>query len=191
MGDPFSSAAFGSIGTTITVLRFVWDVKNTPVDVKTFLDLVNRVDEDLQYAISLRVKHLKLLSESPIELRRLDRIIETANESILDVARLLEPCRREAHGGKVPMIGRIKWVLGDSTAISKRTANIQQQHAAINVEIAYLRTLESLQPLEQMVENTTYENMKLFASRGRSPSRTSILSSDKGEYLLDPSKVHD
>jgi hypothetical protein len=182
MGEPFSAAAFGSIGSTITLLRFAWDIKNTPVDVKTFLDLVHRVDEDLQYAISLRVKHLKLLSESPVELRRLDRIIESATESIFDVARLLEPCRKEANGGKVPMIGRIKWVLGDSTAISRRTANIQQQHAAINVEINYLRTLESLQPLKDLSSNITFENMDFFTSRGRSLSRPS-LPNEKCEYL--------
>lgn len=174
MGEPFGTAAFGSIGSTITLLRFVYDIKNTPVDVKTFLDLVHRVDEDLQYAVSLRGKHLKQLSESPIELRRLDGIIASATESILDVGRLLEPCRKEANGGKVPMMGRVKWVLGDSTAIARRTANLQQQHAAINVEIAYLRNLESLQPLKDLASNISFENMDFFSSRGRSSSRSSV-----------------
>jgi hypothetical protein len=168
----------------VTSFKFVYDLKNTPVDVKTCLDLVRRVDEDIQYAISLRGKNLKLLSDSPIELDRLDRIVAAASESILDVGRLLEGCRREAHGGKVPIKGRMKWVLGDSTAFSRRTGNLQQQHAAINVEIAYLRQMEALKPLRDLSNNTTFENADLMSmgSRRRSSSRLSAY--EDGNLIL-------
>jgi hypothetical protein len=141
MPEPLTLGVLSGVASVtsgvVTFSKFLYDLKNTPVDVKTCLDLVRRVDEDIQYAISLRGKNLKLLSDTPIELERLDRIIAAATESILDVGRLLEGCRREAHGGRVPIRGRMKWVLGDSTAFSRRTGNLQQQHAAINVEIAY------------------------------------------------------
>jgi hypothetical protein len=168
----------------VTFSKFLYDLKNTPIDVKTCLDLVRRVDEDIQYAISLRGKNLKLLSDSPIELDRLDRIISAATESILDVGRLLEGCRREAHGGKVPIKGRMKWVLGDSTAFSRRTGNLQQQHAAINVEIAYLRQMEALKPLRDLSNNTTFENADLMSmsSRRRSSSRLSAF--EDGNLIL-------
>lgn len=118
---------------------------------------------------------MKHLTSTPDELKRLDRIIADANQSILDVGRLLEGCRREAHGGQVPMVGRMKWVMGDSTAFSRRTANLQQQHSAINVEIAYLRNLEALQPVKDLlISNTTFENPELLSmGRRKSSSRLS------------------
>jgi hypothetical protein len=178
MPDPASLVLSGvgtAVNTTITLVRFVHELKNTPTDVKTCLDLVSRVDEDIQYVIELREKHLKHLSSTPDELKRLDRIISCANQSILDVGRLLEGCRREAHGGQVPLGGRMKWVMGDSTAFSRRTANLQQQHAAINVEIAFLRNLEALQPIKEiLISNTTFENSELFSvGKRRSSSRLS------------------
>ena len=101
--------------------------------------------------------------------------IAQASESIIDVGRLLEGCRREAHGGKVPFQGRVKWILGNSTAFSKRTANLQQQHAAINAEIAYMRQIEALKPLRELTASTVFENAELLSmSRKRSSSRLSV-----------------
>jgi hypothetical protein len=188
MPEPLTLGVLSGVASVtsgvVTFSKFLYDLKNTPVDVKTCLDLVRRVDEDIQYAISLRGKNLKLLSDTPIELERLDRIIAAATESILDVGRLLEGCRREAHGGRVPIRGRMKWVLGDSTAFSRRTGNLQQQHAAINVEIAYLRQMEALKPLRDLSNNTTFENTDLMSmsSRRRSSSRLSVL--NNGDLTL-------
>lgn len=178
MPDPATLAISGisaAVNTTVTLVKFIHELKSTPTDVKTCLDLVSRVDEDIQYAIKLRQKHLKHLTSTPDELKRLDRIIAGANQSILDVGRLLEGCRREAHGGQVPMVGRLKWVMGDSTAFSRRTANLQQQHAAINVEIGFLRNLEALQPVKDLlISNTTFENPELLSmGRRKSSSRLS------------------
>lgn len=188
MPEPLTLGVLSGVASVtsgvVTFSKFLYDLKNTPVDVKTCLDLVRRVDEDIQYAISLRGKNLKLLSDTPIELERLDRIIAAATESILDVGRLLEGCRREAHGGRVPIRGRMKWVLGDSTAFSRRTGNLQQQHAAINVEIAYLRQMEALKPLRDLSNNTTFENADLMSmsSRRRSSSRLSAF--EDGNLIL-------
>src|SRR5208282_3802956 len=100
MADPASVAAAGgflsALNAAVTFSKFVYELRNTPIDVKTCLDLVARVDEDIQFAISLRAKHLKQLEATPDELRRLNRIIASATESILNVGRLLEGCRREA-----------------------------------------------------------------------------------------------
>jgi hypothetical protein len=151
-----------TVASVVTFSRVLFDVKNTRTDVKTCLDLVQRVDQDIQYAISLRTKNLKLLSEAPDELRRIDGIISAATESILDVGRLLEGCRPEAHGGRVPFRGKVKWVLGDSTAFSRRTGNLQQQHAAINIEIMYMRGLEPPKTSQDPGTNTIFENTELF-----------------------------
>jgi hypothetical protein len=181
MPEPITTAVVSGlasvVNTAVTFARFAYDIKNTPTDVKTCLDLVCRVDEDIQFAINLRAQHLKQLSTNPETLRRLDRIIVQARESIIDVGRLLEGCRREAHGGKVPIQGRVKWVLGDSMAFSRRTANLQQQHAAINAEIAYMRQIEGLKPLRDLTASTVFENAELLSmSRKRSSSRLSVFS---------------
>jgi hypothetical protein len=177
MPDPATATLISGVNTalsaTLTIIKFIHELKSTPTDVKTCLDLVSRVDEDIQYAIALRGKHLRHLSSTPDELKRLDRIIASATESILDVGRLLERCRREANGGQVPIAGRVRWVLGDSTAFSRRTANLQQQHAAVNGEITHLRNLGALQPVRDiLVSNTTFENPELLSmGRRKSASR--------------------
>jgi hypothetical protein len=174
MPEPIFLAAAGGVGSTlgglVTFSSFVYDLKNAPADVTTFLALVARVDEDLKYAVDLRDKHLEQLQETPAELKRLDDIVRDANECILDIARLLEKCRKEAHGGKVPLLGRMRFVLGDSTAFLRRTGNLQQQHAAINVEIIHLRTLSALKPITDLAPNMTFENSDLLSLNGRNRS---------------------
>jgi hypothetical protein len=170
------SAIGSTVASVVTFARVIFDIKNTRTDVKTCLDLVQRVDQDIQYAISLRTKNLKLLSENPDELRRIDGIIGAATDSIMDVGRLLEGCRPEAHGGRVPFRGKVKWVLGDSTAFLRRTGNLQQQHAAINIEIAYMRKLGPLKASADPVTNTIFENTELlWMERKRNPSKVSVL----------------
>jgi hypothetical protein len=91
------------------------------------------------------------------------------------VGRLLEGCRKEAHGGTVPLQGRVKLVQSDSVAFSRRSANLQQQHAAINIEIAYMRQLEALKPLTDLANTTIFENAELLSmNRKRSSSRLSF-----------------
>lgn len=185
MPEPVSTAiAAGlasAVNTVVTFARFAYEIKSTPTDVKTCLDLVCRVDEDIQFAINLRTQHLQQLSANPETLKRLNRIIAQASESIIDIGRLLEGCRREAHGGKVPFEGRVKWILGDSMAFSRRTPNLQQQHAAINAEIAYMRQMEALKPLRDLTANTVFENAELLSmSRKRSSSRLSQVSWGSG-----------
>jgi hypothetical protein len=58
MPDPVTAAVGSGLAATVnaafTFTRFVYEIKNTSKDVKTCLDLVRRVDEDIQYTISLR-----------------------------------------------------------------------------------------------------------------------------------------
>jgi hypothetical protein len=183
-------AILSGVGSTVSAVvsfaRVLFDIKNTRADVKTCLDLVQRVDQDIQYAISLRTKNLKLLSEIPDELKRIDRIIGAATDSILDVGQLLEGCRPEAHGGRVPFRGKLKWVLGDSIAFLRRTGNLQQQHAAINTEIAYMRGLEPSKAPQDPGTNTIFENTELFWTE-REPNSKVPISKEIGNLVETPS----
>jgi len=109
------SSVASSLNSIVNFSRFAYELKSTPTDVKTALDLVTRVNDDIQYAITLRAKYFKQLSTIPENLKRLDKVIAQASQSIMDIGRLLEGTRREAHGGKVPIGGRVKWILGHST----------------------------------------------------------------------------
>jgi hypothetical protein len=156
------SGLASAISASVTGIKFVFDLTNTPVDVETCLDLVARVNKDLQYLISLRTGYTKSLGSTPEVLTRVDGVIQDACESIQSVGLLLEGCRKEAHGGEMPFRGRLKWVLADSTAFQRRTGNLLVQHAAINVEITNLRSVEALQPLRSLASEISFENFGMI-----------------------------
>jgi len=169
MPDPITLGVFPGLSAAasavVTSSKFIYDLKNTPVHVKTCLDLVARIVDDIQFAVSLRDRFLKLLSENPGDLKRLDRVIASAEQSILDIGRLLEGCREEAHGRNVPLKWRMRWVLGDSAAFALRTGNLQQQHATILHEIAYLTSLDDKKRLKELRPNIAFENMDYMSSK--------------------------
>jgi len=167
MPEPTAAAIISTVASTIssslTIARFITDIKNTPTDVKTCFDLTHRIEEDVQTLLNLRARHEKYLLTVPDTLKRLDRIIYATRDSILDVCRLLEGCRKEVYeGNSIPLGSKMKWVLGDSVAFGRRTANLQQQHAALNVEIVGLRQIDMLKPLER-IATTTFENLELLS----------------------------
>src|SRR5450432_2570600 len=126
------STVASTINSSLNIARFISDIKNTPTDVKTCFDLTRRIEEDLSTLINLRSRHEKYLLTVPDTLKRIDRIIHCTREGILDVCRLLEGCREEVYEGHmIPLSRKMKWVLGDSVAFSRRTTNLQQQHAAV------------------------------------------------------------
>lgn len=55
-------------------------------------------------------------------------------------------------------------MLGDSGAFVRRTGNLQQQHISMLGEIRWLRSVEVVKPLEELVGagNTTFENLDLM-----------------------------
>lgn len=73
----------------------------------------------------------------------------------------------------------MKWVLGDSVAFARRTANLQQQHAALNVEIVSLRQIDMLKPLER-IATTTFENVELLSMERKKTQKRDI-KLEKGE----------
>lgn len=167
--DP--TGVFSNLASTFTsslaIAIFIKDVKNTPVDVRTCFNLTARVETDLNYLLALRTQHQKFLATQPSALSRLDSIILSTRQAIHDACRLLEGCREEVYGsegGYIPIKKRMKWVLGDSGAFVRRTGNLQQQHVSVLGEIQWLRSIEVVKPLEELVSagNTTFENLELM-----------------------------
>jgi hypothetical protein len=179
------STVASTINSSLNIARFISDIKNTPTDVKTCFDLTRRIEEDLSTLINLRPRHEKYLLTVPETLKRIDRIIHGTKEGILDVCRLLEGCREEVYEGHtIPLSRKMKWVLGDSVAFSRRTTNLQQQHAAVNVEILSLRQMDMLKPLER-IATTTFENLELLGMERKKTAggtqKTKESRLDKGE----------
>ncbi|PQE13610.1 hypothetical protein CJF31_00005034 [Rutstroemia sp. NJR-2017a BVV2] len=163
----FIGGVAGTISSSITLISFINNVKNTPTDVKTCFALTHRVSTDLEHLILLRDQHHKYLREDPTSAARIDGIISSAKSSILDVCQVLEGCRKEIYENQaIPLRRKMSWVLGDSAAFTRRSLNLQQQHAAINTEITFLRQLQVLKPLERTV-TTTFENVHLLSMRER------------------------
>jgi len=188
MPEPASTAVISTVASTVasslSLARLISDIKNTPADVKTCFDLTHRIEADLQTLVNLRARHEKYLLTVPETLKRLDDIVCATKDGILNVCRLLEGCREEVYeGNTIPLGSKMKWVLGDSVAFSRRTANLQQQHAAINVEIMSLRQIDMLKPLER-IATTTFENVELLSMerKGAKKRDSSQSRKDKGKY---------
>ncbi|ATZ51620.1 hypothetical protein BCIN_07g02250 [Botrytis cinerea B05.10] len=182
MPDPITVSAAASVASalsnSIAIASFVKDIKNTPADVKTCFSLTERVSTDLDHLILLRAQHHKYLSRSPFASKRLDGIVNDVRESILDICRLLEGCRKEVYeGGHIPVKKRLQWVLGDGAAFERRRGNLQQQHTALLAEIGWLRGLE----VGKGTENLEFENVDLL-SAGRRERKSSTVSRTGKQY---------
>ncbi|KAF8849601.1 hypothetical protein BDZ45DRAFT_634169 [Acephala macrosclerotiorum] len=165
--EPFS--AFSTLGSsltaTVTTANFIFALHNTPNDVRACAQLVTRVYDDLQFLITLRNSHQEYVEASPIERQRLDGIITEAAKSLLAIGSKLEACRAEANGGKVPLMGRMKWILGDSASFVLQSRNLAVQQAAINSEINWLRSLQhgkGKDKEESKVIEAVFENLELL-----------------------------
>ncbi|KAF7886966.1 uncharacterized protein EAF02_003613 [Botrytis sinoallii] len=192
MPDPITvstiASVAGALSHSISIAAFVKDIKNTPADVKTCFSLTERVSTDLEHLILLRSQHSKYLSRSPFASKRLDGIINDVRESILDICRLLEGCRKEVYEGEhIPVKKRLQWVLGDGSAFERRRGNLQQQHIALLAEIGWLRGLE----VGKGTGNLEFENVELL-SAGRRERKSSSVSQTGNRYegidLRQPSK---
>ncbi|KAJ8071468.1 hypothetical protein OCU04_001788 [Sclerotinia nivalis] len=178
MPDPFTVTAIASVAGTlsnsIAIANFIKDIKNTPTDVKTCFALTHRVSTDLDHLLLLKSQHSKYISQNPFASKRLDGIISDARESILDICRLLEGCRKEVYeGGHIPVKKRINWVLGDGAAFERRRGNLQQQHVAVLAEIGWLRSLQVGREVERM-EEMEFENVELLSKGRRERSGVSV-----------------
>jgi hypothetical protein len=168
MIEPFTvlSGLSGSITAAINVSNLVLGLRNCPEEVKTCFSLVNLVNADIQHAVKLRTMHRDLLAQRPVDAKRMDDVITSASVSLTSLGALCERLNADAHGGKVPYAKRMRWVLGDSASFDRRTRDLQAQHSAIQQEIAWLRTIELIAPLQALTEaNTAFDNFDLWKGK--------------------------
>jgi hypothetical protein len=168
MAEPVSVAVLSTISSLINYSRILYQLKNTPDDVRSCLSLISLVDTDLSYLISLRKTHLSALTTTPAILGRLDGIIGAAANALLDVGRLLEGVREEANRGRMNVTGKFKWVLSDSQAFSRRVVTLQQAHNSVLNEIQGFKTKEGVGEIKGEMRREVWENTELFGMRRHS-----------------------
>ena len=143
-------------------------------EIRRCLELVQTCHQDLQHLIDLRNEHLKLLEAAPRRiLDRINRVIDSANQGLVEGRRIVEKCRPKAHRGmKMTLHSRLQWVLCSSVDFRGQEPVIIRHNAAVLAELNYLRQITTWTLLDNIP--TTKEDPDV------APLRTSQGTNKKG-----------
>ncbi|TID02601.1 hypothetical protein CH35J_004106 [Colletotrichum higginsianum] len=150
-----------SLHATYQLLRFSVDVDHAPSQVRQSLDLVQTCYRDLQHLIEIRNECLPFLRQTPIVLNRVNDIIETAGQGLVEVCRIVEKRRPDANKGKVPLRDRMAWVLFDSVEFRGHEPTISRHHASVLAEMTFLRHAALLAPQIQQQQRKPAEAVEI------------------------------
>ncbi|KAK4207044.1 hypothetical protein QBC37DRAFT_242708, partial [Rhypophila decipiens] len=139
--------AVGTLRVAYHLLIVGIKVDQVPSAVRRCIELVRTCHRDLEDLITLRNESLPMLESKPAILQRINSIIENAHNGLLEVARLVEKLRPEAHDGTSPLMGRLEWIFIDSREFSSQEPLISRQHSSVIAELNFLRQLILLTPL--------------------------------------------
>ena len=139
--------AVGSLRVAYSLLITGIKVEQVPNAVRRCIELVRTCHRDLDDLIKLRNESLPMLSSKPAILERINVIIQNAHNGLLEVARLVEKLRPEAHDGSSPLMGRLEWLFVDSREFASQEPLISRQHSSVIAELTFLRQLILLAPL--------------------------------------------
>lgn len=157
------SGLSGAATAALSCSTFVINLKNCSEDVKTCFDLVQRVWDDVHYALHLRTMYRGLLLKRPAEASRIDSVVQSAVKSVQDVGILIERVRTDETTKKFGLGNRLRWISGDSSSFVARTINLQAQHRAILTEITYLRNLDMMVPIVDALDTTvSFDNLDVL-----------------------------
>ncbi|CAG2007374.1 unnamed protein product [Fusarium graminearum] len=126
---------------TYHVIKLLIKCKQASDEVRRSLELVRTCDRDLQHLISLREEHLDILERKPIELVRVNSIIEDAHNGLLEVGRIVEKCRPEAQKKGLPFCRRGLWVMFDAEEFNSQVPVVNSHHQSVLTEIQFLRLI--------------------------------------------------
>lgn len=126
---------------TLKLIDLIVESAQADDQVRRSFHLVRTCDRDLQHLISLRDAHLDILERKPIELQRVNAIIEDAHKGLLEVGRIVEKCRPEAHKGRLPFYRRGGWTLFNFKEFNSQVPVINGHHQSVLTEITFLRQI--------------------------------------------------
>ncbi|KAK0708038.1 hypothetical protein B0H67DRAFT_648149 [Lasiosphaeris hirsuta] len=139
--------AVGSLKVAYNLTVFGIKLDQVPAAVRRCLELVRTCHYDLEALIKLRNEYLPLLETKSAILERINTIIENAHKGLLEVARLVEKLRPEAHDGNSSLRGRLEWMFIDSREFLSQEPLVSRQHSSVIAELNFLRHLVLLTPL--------------------------------------------
>ncbi|TAQ90474.1 hypothetical protein B7494_g1206 [Chlorociboria aeruginascens] len=171
---PPSVSIANSITQNLSLAKFLQDLKNTSGDMKACLGLTTRINEDIQYLVHLRNTYAVFMFNEPFLSKRQEKIISATQESLSITCRLFEGCGTGfGEGEQIPLSERMKWVLGNSSAFGRRTANLQRHHAgkAENFSDNFDAGITSAIELEEdQVDVGSVNQVALFNNQAYPPS---------------------
>ncbi|EXK78576.1 hypothetical protein FOQG_16766 [Fusarium oxysporum f. sp. raphani 54005] len=132
---------------TYRLILFGIDVTQVPSTVRHSLELVRTCYHDLQHLIELRQVCLSLLEKRPAVLQRVNSIISTATEGLVEVCAIVEKCRPEAHRGRTGFRCRFQWIFFDEKDFHAHEPVIARHHAAVLAELNFLRQILLFTPI--------------------------------------------
>src|SRR6478735_7239359 len=132
---------------TYRLILFGIDVTQVPSTVRHSLELVRTCYHDLQHLIELRQVCLSLLEKRPAVLQRVNSIISTATEGLVEVCAIVEKCRPEAHRGRTGFRCRFQWIFFDEKDFRAHEPVIARHHAAVLAELNFLRQILLFTPI--------------------------------------------
>ncbi|WQF75880.1 hypothetical protein CDEST_00894 [Colletotrichum destructivum] len=135
-----------SLHAAYQLLRFSVDVDHAPSQVRQSLELVQTCYRDLQHLIEIRNECLPFLRQTPIVLNRVNDIIETAGQGLVEVCSIVEKRRPDTNKGKMPLRDRMAWLLFDSVEFRGHEPTISRHHASVLAEMTFLRHAALLAP---------------------------------------------
>jgi len=147
--DMEAAIALGSLKVAYHLIISGIQLDQVPDAVRRCIELVRTCHHDLEDLIKLRNESLPLLETKPSILDRINIIIENARRGLLEVARLVEKLRPEAHNGSSPLLSRLEWLFIDSREFASQEPLISRQHSSVIAELNFLRQLVLFAPLLQ------------------------------------------
>jgi hypothetical protein len=142
-----TALVLGSLKAAYHFVIFGIQLDQVPSTVRQCLELVRTCHNDLQHLIELRNENIMLLESRPKILERMNQIIENAHNGLLEVCRIVEKCRPEAHDGKTAFMSRVAWIFVDSNEFKTQESLISRQHSAVIAELNFLRQLVLMGPI--------------------------------------------
>jgi hypothetical protein len=165
MPEPISLTVLNTISSVLSHSRDLYQARKTPDEVRTCLSLLEIVDTDLKNLISLRSANITSLTTELTTVSRLDHVIASAADALLGAGRLLKEIRKEADSGNEPAIGKARWVLSDTTAITQRVVILQQAHESVLAEIQAFVIKKEVGETKELVKGEAWENTELLRTR--------------------------
>lgn len=148
MVPQIATASLSGLNSTIKFIEFAYKVQGVPEEVKQSLELINRVEGDINEARRLlREKH-DILDEGLRQ--RVIRAIDDAEKSRISIGRTVESCRVDMDRKKdsVAMRHRITWVLRDRDAFQTKERNLDYAHKALLHCISEINLLSGISRLQ-------------------------------------------